>query len=77
MDLTTEQAASLAGVTPGVFRANASRQRTVFGYEMHAPRSEWPNKRTPMWDEDKVKEWAASRALGAATPARRKKASDQ
>ena len=60
MNLTTQQAATLAGMTTGVFRAHASRQRAI-GNEMRAPRDEWDDGRTPKWDEDKVKAWVASR----------------
>lgn len=31
------------------------------GKEFHAPKEHWPDKRTPMWDEDKVRAWAKAR----------------
>lgn len=61
MNLTTKQAADLAGMTQGAFRAQASRQRTLYQNEMRTPPDYWPDKRTPTWDEDKVKAWLASR----------------
>lgn len=61
-NLTTDQAAALAGMSAGQFRAHASQQRKLYANEMHAPVSEWPNKRTPVWDEARVKAWLAERA---------------
>lgn len=60
MNLSTKQAADIAGMTPGQFRAHASQQRAR-GNEMRAPRDEWSDGRTPTWDEDKVRAWADSR----------------
>jgi hypothetical protein len=48
-------------MTPAVFRAQASRQRTLFDNEMRAPREEWDDGRTPKWDEAKIKAWLATR----------------
>ena len=31
------------------------------GKEFHAPRDLWPDKRTPLWDEEKVLAWAKAR----------------
>ena len=31
------------------------------GKEFHAPKEHWPDKRTPMWDEEKVHAWAKAR----------------
>ena len=31
------------------------------GKEFHAPKENWPDKRTPMWDEDRVRDWAKAR----------------
>lgn len=58
--LTTAQAAELAGVTPGGFRATANWARKK-GVELRAPDDQWPDKRTPMYDKDKLVAWLASR----------------
>lgn len=31
------------------------------GKEFHAPKEEWADKRTPLWDEKKVLAWAKDR----------------
>lgn len=58
--LTTSQAAELAGLPKEQFRSAMSKERKN-GKEFHVPRDLWPDARTPMWDEKKVKEWAKAR----------------
>ncbi|MBW3084201.1 hypothetical protein KEM60_00387 [Austwickia sp. TVS 96-490-7B] len=58
--LTTAQAAELVGVSPSSLRGLASRARQE-GIELRAPAETWPDKRTPMYDKDKVTEWLAGR----------------
>ena len=54
MTLTTTQAAALAGMTPGAFRKEMSRERQR-GRDYRLP---GPDARTPLWDETGVREWA-------------------
>lgn len=58
--LTTSQAAEIAGLPTEQFRSSMSKERKN-GKEFHAPKDQWPDKRTPMWDEDKVRDWAKKR----------------
>ncbi|MCA0252945.1 MAG: hypothetical protein LCH76_11800 [Actinobacteria bacterium] len=58
--LTTSQAAELAGLPKEQFRSAMSKERKN-GKEFHAPKENWPDKRTPMWDEDRVRDWAKAR----------------
>ena len=58
--LTTSQAAEIAGVPTEQFRSAMSKERKN-GKEYHAPKDLWPDKRTPMWDEEKVTAWAKAR----------------
>ena len=53
MTLTTTQAASLAGMTPAVFRRAMSRERAR-GRDYRLP---GPDARTPLWDEVAVRAW--------------------
>ena len=55
--LTTAEAAALAGVSPGAFRREMSRER-VRGRDYRVP---GPDARTPLWDEARVREWVGGR----------------
>ncbi len=58
--LTTSQAAALVGIPKEQFRSAMSKERKN-GKEFHAPRDQWLDARTPMWDEEKVLAWAKAR----------------
>ncbi len=58
--LTTSKAAELVGLPKEQFRSAMSKERKS-GKEYHAPRDLWPDKRTPLWDEEKVLAWAKDR----------------
>ena len=58
--LTTSQAAALVGIPKEQFRSAMSKERKS-GKEFHAPRDQWLDARTPMWDEEKVLAWAKAR----------------
>ena len=58
--MTTAQAAALADMDPATFRKAMTRERRR-GRDYRAPRDQWPDGRTPMWDADAVREWAATR----------------
>ncbi len=60
MFLTTSQAADLVGLPKEQFRSAMSKERKN-GKEFHAPKEEWADKRTPLWDEKKVLAWAKAR----------------
>lgn len=60
MYLTTSQAAALAGMPKEQFRSAMSKERKN-GKEFHAPREEWADGRTPLWDQKKVHAWAKAR----------------
>lgn len=57
---TTRQAAEAAGLTPAGFRRQMTRERE-HGHDMQLPEEEWPDQRTPLWDADQVRAWAATR----------------
>ena len=59
-DITTARAAALAGMGPATFR-NAMHRERRRGRDYRAPRESWPDARTPMWDAELVREWAATR----------------
>lgn len=56
MTLTTAQAAGLAGITPASFRSAMLRERQR-GRDHRAPREQWPDARTPLWDEASLDAW--------------------
>lgn len=58
--LTTSKAAELVGLPKEQFRSAMSKERKS-GREFHAPRDAWPDKRTPLWDEEKLLAWAKAR----------------
>jgi hypothetical protein len=61
--ISTARAAEIAGLTPAAFRKAASRERArVGGVDLQARRDRWPDARTPMYDERKVRAWVAGRA---------------
>ena len=60
MTLTTAQAAESLHMLPSSFRAAMSRARAA-GVDLRAPRDLWPDQRTPLWDADRLDQWAQSR----------------
>ena len=58
--MTTAQAAALAGMDPATFRKAMTRERRR-GRDYRLPADQWPDARTPMWDAELVREWAATR----------------
>ena len=60
MYLTTSQASERVGIPKEQFRSAMSKERKN-GKEFHAPREEWADARTPLWDEEKVVAWAKAR----------------
>ena len=58
--LSTAQAATEARLTPGSFRKAMTRARAA-GVDVRAPRDQWPDARTPLWDADRLGQWAAGR----------------
>ena len=59
--MTTAEAAALAGMTRTTFHSAMTRERQR-GRDYRAPRETWPDARTPLWDADAVRGWAATRA---------------
>lgn len=58
--LSTSEAAALAGLPKDQFRSAMTKERKN-GKDFHAPREQWPDGRTPLWDEEKVRAWAKAR----------------
>ena len=58
--LTTSQAAALAGLPKEQFRSAMSKERR-HGQEFHARRELWPDARSPLWDKNKILDWADAR----------------
>lgn len=58
--MTTNQGAAAAGLSPARFRDEMSRERRR-GRDYYAPRDEWPDGRTPLWDAGQVEAWVARR----------------
>lgn len=56
MNLTTKQAAELAGITPASFRREMHRERGR-GRDYRALAGTWPDARTPLWDEAALRSW--------------------
>jgi len=56
----TAAAAVLCGLSPATFRRAMQRARRD-GQDFRRPQSEWPDSRTPLWDEAKLTEWLAAR----------------
>ena len=54
--LTTRQTAELVGLTPVTLRSIARFARNR-GFELRAPKEEWPDARTVMYDAAKVVEY--------------------
>jgi hypothetical protein len=61
--LFTTQAARIAGMPESTFRGFASRlrKRSVNPIELRLPESEWPNLRTPLWNEEALRAALAAR----------------
>ena len=53
--LTTRQAAVITGQKPSVFRRWAARHEKRTGVSLKAPLDQWPDDRTPMWDETRIR----------------------
>lgn len=60
MFLTTSQAAELVGLPKEQFRSAMSKERKN-GKEFRAPKDEWADGRTPLWDQKKVLAWGKAR----------------
>lgn len=58
--LTTAQAAALAGMARDTFHREMSRERGR-GRDYRLPRDQWPDQRTPLWDEALLTGWLAGR----------------
>lgn len=58
--LTTNEAAEIAGMSQSAFRGAMTRARAE-GVEIRLPENEWPDKRSPRWDEAALREWLAQR----------------
>lgn len=54
--ISTRAAAALTGQSPPVFRRWADRYQQRTGTSLRAPADTWPDARTPMWDEARVRE---------------------
>lgn len=55
--VSTAEAAALAGLTPSAFRVYMTRERAR-GRDYRLP---GPDMRTPLWDSERVREWAVTR----------------
>lgn len=58
--LTTSQAAELVGMEPRGFRRAMNRLRAE-GTDFRLPVEVWPDRRSPLWDEDGLRLWHATR----------------
>lgn len=58
--LTTGQAAARAGVSLSGWRTLAGRALQQ-GIDLRAPAAEWPDRRTPLYDGERVAEYLAAR----------------
>lgn len=57
----TPEAMKAAGITnPATFRKAMLRERQK-GRDYRLPRDQWLDGRTPLWDEQALKAWAAGR----------------
>ena len=59
--LSTRDAAALAQMPVATFRSAMRYHRESTGKDLRLPEAEWPNSRTPMYDEKAVRKWLASR----------------
>lgn len=75
MPWTTAQAADAAGMTPAAFRRAAARARAA-GVELRTDAGTWPDRRTPLYDEDLVLDHLAARPGKGAGGGRPRKAAD-
>lgn len=58
--LSTAQAAELADMSPATFRREVNRALRR-GIELKTPASDWPDRRTPRYDAEKVRTWTETR----------------
>lgn len=58
--VTSAQGATIAGVTRSGFRTLVQRAARA-GVDVRAPRSSWPDGRTPLFDRGLVEEYLSSR----------------
>lgn len=58
--LTAQQAAERAGVSRSGLRTIAARA-LLAGRELRAPRGEWPDARTPLYDPEQLDAYLAGR----------------
>ncbi|SDP33561.1 hypothetical protein SAMN04515671_3773 [Nakamurella panacisegetis] len=59
--LSTREAAALAQMPVTTFRSAMRHYRQSTGQDLRLPETEWPDSRTPMYDEKAVRKWLASR----------------
>ena len=67
--LSTRQAAELAGLSVAAFRTAMHRHRADGGVDLRLSTDQWPDLRTPMYDEKSVRKWIADRP-GSGQPGR-------
>lgn len=58
--LTSAKAADLAGLTVGAFHVAMHRLRQR-GVDLRLPPHLWPDRRSSLWDELRLREWLANR----------------
>lgn len=58
--MTTAQAANLCGMTRSHFRTAMTRARAK-GIDCRLPVDQWPDRRTPLWDEAALRGWLETR----------------
>lgn len=61
---TTRAAAETVGMSASTFRSAMTRARAA-GVDCHAPRDQWPDARTPLWDLDAIHTYIENRTKGA------------
>lgn len=59
-NLSTRQAAEFMGISPAGFRSFASRSAAA-GNPLTVPEQEWPDRRSPQYDEQRLKAALATR----------------
>jgi len=59
--LTTAQAREFTGLGRSAFSVAMTRARKA-GVDCQAPRDQWPDARTPLWDADAVTAYLAGRS---------------
>lgn len=59
--LTTRQAAEMVGVSQTTFRSLMRTARNAHGLDLRLPEDQWLDRRTPLYDNEAVQTWAATR----------------